>query len=288
MVYRIRIRALALAGVLAVPTAGPALASTPASDDASDPAYDNGWQSGDAGGTGWGSAWALGNSASGGGHLIGTSTLTGDGDDDLDGDIDTAGRAFGLFVEGDGANASALRSLDGALAIGDAVALDMDHDPSCEPGFRLSNGTAEIRLGFRYQPQFDSYQVRDAAGFTSLGVPGTDEGVHVEVRLTGADAYLLRVTPAGGSTTSFSGTLAASGEIVSLYLEQHTSDAPRREAYFNSISVPEPSRAAAVLGAWAALLALRCLRDRRQTASSGSKSASSAPTPQPTLISAVR
>jgi hypothetical protein len=288
MVGMVRIRALAFAAALAASTAGPALASTPASDDASDPAYDNGWQTGDAGGTGWGSAWILGGSTVGSGHLIDTSTQTGDGDTDQDGDIDTAGRAFGLFAEGDGANANAGRFLDGALAVGEGVSLDMDHDPGCEPGFRLSNAMGQIRLSFRYQPQSDSYQVLDSAGFDDLGIPGTDEGVHVGVELTGVDAYQLRVTPAGGTTSTFSGSLAASGEIVQLYLEQHTSDSTRREVYFNSISVPEPSRSAAVLGASAALVALARLRERRQTASSGSSNASSAPSPQPTLNSAVR
>jgi hypothetical protein len=252
----------------------PVEAASPAYDDASDLAYDDGWQTGDAGGMGWGSGWILGNSASGAGHLVGTSTMTGDGDDDMDGDIDTGGRAFGLYAQENGAQANASRLLDGALAPGQSVALDMDHDPSCEPGFRLSNGMGEIRFFFHYGLPPQGYETLDADGFNALGIPGTDEGVHVEVTLTGADSYDLAVTPAGGAMSTFSGTLASSGPITQIYLEQHTSAAVHREAYFNSISVPEPARGVAAAAALAALLRLR-----HHAASGGRRPATSIPRP---------
>lgn len=168
---------------------GPSRAASPAMDDAADPAYDDGWQPGDEGGSGWGDlGWQFSLSSTPADAFIGTATANGDGGSDMDGDIDTGGRSFGLFVEGNGAVALATRPIDGELLVGQAVSFDMGNDlGGGSPRVRLINNDGLVRLFFGCSSFQDSYEVSAADGFSLLGIPGTDEGVRVEITLTEGD-----------------------------------------------------------------------------------------------------
>src|SRR5262245_62097525 len=106
-----------------------ARAATLAFDSAADPAYNDGWQNGDNGGTGWGGGWTM--FASPTSTFIGDSTANGDALDNGaiggmpgDGDINTAGRAWGL--NSTGGMLEAERNLNGVLTTGQSIEWDID------------------------------------------------------------------------------------------------------------------------------------------------------------------
>jgi hypothetical protein len=59
----------------------------------------------------------------------------------------------------------------------------------------------------------------------------------VAFTLTGADEYLLAVTPAGASTFFREGTLDLAGPITSLTLRMGGEEDTRREAFYNNLKV---------------------------------------------------
>jgi hypothetical protein len=251
-------RILAIAtGLLAAAVATPVTAAPTAYDDASDPVYDDGWSNGDAGGSGWGGAAWVG-LAPPAVYSVATSTANGDGDDDMDGDIDTGGRAWAITVSTLAVPANATRLLEPALASGQTLTIEIDHDAVPEPGaggIRLTSSMGEQRFALIWYGSNQDYFVLDD-GFAAMGVPYTDEGLEIAFHLTGPDTYTVDLTPHGGSTTSRSGTLAPGVDVRHLILNA-TSSGAAETWYFNSITVPEPAPAVSTVVALAALLALR-------------------------------
>jgi hypothetical protein len=260
----LRVACLAWVSLLATSAHASALAS----DAADDAAYAAGWTQGSNGGSGWSGGWSFATSNAQPGdtdHFIGSSTLNGNGDGDGDGDIDTAGKAFGLSARSS-ASVNAYRTLTGTVAVGDAVTFDLDAEQQGGNAFATVNllGGGSIRLDFRMSGGFANYVVFDASGFSDTGVPVSDEGVHVVLVVTGANAYELRITPRGGSTTTSTGTLLAGAAIdVFRFTAQGDGTGTLRQSYVNSLRVPEPGCFAAAAAAIAGLGALQ--RGRRRS-----------------------
>jgi hypothetical protein len=256
----------ALCLLVAASIAGEALAAADAYDDASDPAYADGFQAGDNGGTGWGSAWVNQGGSMAVPILIESSTANGDGDTNLDGDIDTAGAAF-LFAPTSSGQQQMRRNFSGTLVVGDRVSFDFDNDPIALGGFASIElqATNSIRFGFGRYGDRNGYGIVDAAGspiIRDIDIPPTDEGIHVEFTLTGTNTYQADITPAGSATITETGTLRSSGAINRFRLLAQ-SDGTVRKSYFNAIGVnvvPEPT---AALSIGAAAVALAIAKGRR-------------------------
>jgi hypothetical protein len=274
----VTVRWIALAALWAL-VPPPVQAATPASDDAADPAYDDGWQSGDDGGTGWAGGWFLATNGADepgeAGHQVESSTLNGDGDSDASGDIDTTGRAWGLFTQyATGTvppQASAFRYLDnGSLEIGQTLSLELDHgfDGVDFVGFDLVAGDS-IRFDFRWSSDDPTYTVQGQ----DSGVAATDEGVRLEFAPTGPDSFSLDVTPLDGTpTTTFTGPLVGSGgiDLLRVYLQANASGV-RAESFSNRIAVPEPGAGALRIAALGLALALARARRAGPRAARGAR-----------------
>lgn len=243
----------------------PAHAFGPASDDASGAAYDDGWIDGDEGGVGWNPEYPWTFSSALAPFAIESSTSNGDGDSNADGDIDTDGKAFTMVA----LNASlhyALRFLYPVpLQIGERVAfdfdaLDADADFFASCAVMEYTGTPQQRWALHVAGDRTQYAFVDATGTNDIGVPLSDEGVHVEFELTGTDSYTASLTPLGGATTQRSGTLNGAGDIVAFLCAIGGGGSGTYKAYFNSIVVPE---AGATASAVAAVLALVLAKRRR-------------------------
>jgi hypothetical protein len=252
---------IALAAAIALGVAGPAGAFGPASDFANASAYQDGWIDGDDGGTGWNPQYPWTFSPTNAPFAIESSTVNGDGDSNLDGDIDTDGKAFKL-VALNSSVAFAVRFLFPApLEIGERVAFDFDAVGAGALYFASCSlmefvDTPQQRWAFHVAGDAANYAMLDTAGLNSIGIPITDEGVHVEFDLTGNDSYTSRVTPLGGTTTEHSGTLKSSGDIVAFLCAIGGGGEGAYAAYFNSVVVPEPGALLSTLAAVSALVVI--------------------------------
>jgi len=257
-------RSAILVSVLALPLATSAQAATLAYDDASDSVYDDGWTTGDNGGSGWGSAWGGLNAPPTFG--LASSTTNGDGDSNSDGAIDTGGRAWAATASVLYQPYNASRLFDGVLSVGQTVTVEMDHDPVPDPGYvgiRLTSSVGEQRFALIWYGYGQSYYAIGAVS-EPMNVSYSDEGVVIEFTLTGADSFSVKVTPIGGSSTTAVGTLGAGVDVKHLILNGSSSGISET-AYFNSIAVPEPSRALMLVVGCLLLLILKNFHDRRVT-----------------------
>ncbi len=245
----------------ALGVAGSAAAFGPASDFANASAYQDGWIDGDDGGTGWNPLFPWTFSPTNAPFAIESSTANGDGDTNLDGDIDTDGKAFKL-VALNSSIAYAVRFLNPVpLLAGERVAFDFDAVGSGASYFASCSlmeyvGTPQQRWAFHVAGDAINYAMLDSTGLNSIGIPITDEGVHVEVDLTGSDSYTSRVTPLGGTTTERSGTLKSSGDVVAFLCAIGGGGEGAYAAYFNSVVVPEPGALLSTIAAVSALVVI--------------------------------
>jgi hypothetical protein len=260
-----RILAAIVCSVLAVELAN---AADLANDVASDAAYNSGWTNESNGGTGFG-AWTQSGSTNGsnGGYFPGSSTGNGDGDSDADGDIDTSGEALNIYANG-GQTVSATRTFTGgSLSVGQTFQIGFDNgwiDTGGNVSFILETSTGTDRLEFRFTGDTPNYVLIDNSGTVDTGIGFTDEGLLLNVTLTGADAYSVEIITLNGTpaTNTFSGTLAASGGVDQFNLVNASAgpDGERNAAWNSFAVIPEPSTMALTsLG----MLGLGILRRRR-------------------------
>ncbi|MCB0576258.1 MAG: hypothetical protein KDC61_17010, partial [Saprospiraceae bacterium] len=96
-------------------------------DAAGNADYNSAWANGSDGGSGMGT-WQLSPTSNSGssGFFVGNSATNGDGDGNSDGDINTAGRAWGMYANS-GAQANAVRTFDADWPAGTAFSLAMDN-----------------------------------------------------------------------------------------------------------------------------------------------------------------
>jgi hypothetical protein len=103
--------------------------------------------------------------------------------------------------------------LAGALVPGQIFTLDMDNgyvEAGGSVGFDLQNASGQTLMEINYigMNPGGSYGLVDSTGPHSLGVPYTDGGVHAQITVISSTTYSLSLTPNGGSTVNFNGTLS--------------------------------------------------------------------------------
>jgi hypothetical protein len=261
-----------IAIIITFALANDAWAANLAADDASDPAYNSGWLNGSNGGYGFG-AWQL--SAIGvAGHLIGDSTTNADGSDDGnvngvagDRDINTgspATKAWGMFADLDD-SATAIRPFTGgALNFGQTFSINFDN------GFvRFGGRVAVSLLDSSSNPVFSvffdggttHYQYSDSSGTTTTSIGYGDEGLRLEVTMTGPTNYTAKLTRFDSTNQTWSGAMTAAPEAFRAQFLSAGFPLANR-FYINSMAiVPEPTTIA--LGAVGALGVALCLLRRR-------------------------
>ncbi|MEZ4762494.1 MAG: hypothetical protein R3C26_04595 [Calditrichia bacterium] len=147
-----------------------------AADDASDSVYDSGWNNTSNGGTGFG-AWVLSTTGAAG-HFRDSSTNNGFGDGNSDGDINTSGRAWGMYANSGGLS-EAIRPFSTALVAGQKFSISMDNGDvqsgsNQTVGFGLQNSSGENLFEFYFRGGAIYYDFNDLDGQRS-SVTYTDE-----------------------------------------------------------------------------------------------------------------
>jgi hypothetical protein len=263
-------------GILSlVITVAVADAAAPASDQASNTPYEPGntWVNAQNGGTSFG-AWAL-TSGTNSGFFMGASSSN--GATPPSGNIDTAGKSWGMFASG-GDTASAVRpfGLGGPnsskqLAVGQSISLAMDNgviQTGGMVGFSLNDGMGNPRFEFYYLggDSVDSYKININGTQFNLSpvIPFTANGFsNITFTLGASNAWALSITENGivgtmtFSSVNFS-SLASSNIAQISFFDVNAGSAANNFAFFNSLSinaVPEPSVVSlltgpAILGAW--------------------------------------
>jgi len=192
--------------------ASQSVVSGAAANNASASAYTGGNFNGANGGSGFG-AWVV-NPANNTGDVlwfIASSTTNGN---NPSGGIDSPGNvSWGSFAN-NGETGTAVRMfLAGALVPGQIFTLDMDNgyvEAGGSVGFDLQNASGQTLMEINYigMNPGGSYGLVDSTGPHSLGVPYTDGGVHAQITVISSTTYSLSLTPNGGSTVNFNGTLS--------------------------------------------------------------------------------
>lgn len=182
-------------------------------DNASNSPYEPGntWTTGQNGGSGFG-AWILNGpgdaNPSHGGFFMGSSSGNAGG---VSGNIDTAGVSWGMFANS-GQLVEAFRPLTGgSLLVGQKITLSIDNgflNAGSSEGFGLQTSGGTNRLEFFFAGGSPSYSLTDGSGTNATGIGFTGNGLSFAFTLTGTNTYSLDVTPNGGVTSTFSGTLA--------------------------------------------------------------------------------
>jgi hypothetical protein len=271
-----------ITAISALALASATWAANLASDDASDPAYSGGWTNGSNGGTGFG-AWQLLTVGTMSGHFIGDSTKNADGADDgnvngkaKDNDINTftgSGQpvAWGMYASeigfGSATNsATAIRPFTGGpLNSGQTFSIDFDN------GY-VNGKVGQIRLSLldgNFNPVFSiffiggpsNYGYSDAFGSANTTIDYGDEGLRLEVTMTGPTNYLAKLTRFDGQSQTWTGSMSAAPEAFQAQTIWAGSG-PSFDLFINSMAiVPEPSTI--TLGALGTLgVALRAFRRR--------------------------
>ncbi len=202
-------------------------------------------------GTGWASGWLLTptSDTANNGFFIGSSTNNDAGAGGLTSggsDIDTAGRAWGIYGNNTNSATEARRLASTPLGIGQTVSIAIDNGavPSGGlAGFSLRAGgdaTAFNRFEFFYNGSTATYEINDNNGYTNTGVGITYQGVQVSVKLTGMNTYSATFTRVmdGASFGPYTGTLLGTGSIdrIRPFLINPGTGGPATDLYINSIT----------------------------------------------------
>jgi hypothetical protein len=240
----------------------PARATILAADDASGSAYNDGWQDNDNGGFGF-APWSIPFvNDTNVGAITGSSTSNGNGDTfPVTGDIDTAGRAWGLYSN-TGSFLPVRRNFAfGTMGVNHQIRLSLDNgwiESGGRVGFSLNNTFGTTLFQLQFQNGFANYVTSTPGGTPYSGsTPAfTDEGLAITFIVTslasGASDYALTIDNLGnGAGIDFSGVgqmfNSSSVAIAQLSLfNVNAGSGPQRDAFFNSITIsaiPEPTAA---------------------------------------------
>lgn len=216
-----------------------------ANDQADLASYNSGWTNSSNGGSGFG-AWSLSPSSNTGtaGFFIGNSANNGSGSS---GNINTGGEAFGMYGNS-GQSANALRPFGAAFTPGTVFSLKMDNgwiESGGSVGFGLQNASGENLIEFYFRNGQSDYKINDLANERNTGVGFTDGGLTLEFALQTASTYQLVVTPQGGASSTFTGSLknpaGGQGVLRMRLFNANAGSGGARDAYFNSFSVCYPA-----------------------------------------------
>ena len=232
------------------------------------------WDNGNNQGSGFG-AWQLSPSPNNGnaGFFLASSANNG-GAPQPSGNINTSGQAWGLYANNDN-TASAIRPFTGgSLTAGQDFLIRMDNgniNNGSSVGFGLQNSSGVNRFEFYFVGGGSSYTINIGGTTINTGIGFTDDGLSLVFSQGSANAWSLAVTPAGGSMSQFSGTLAASDISQARLFNFNAGGGGASDAFYNNIQVvPEPTNVA--LGAFGLLLlAGGVWRQVRSARSSGAR-----------------
>ncbi|MCC6460649.1 MAG: lamin tail domain-containing protein [Saprospiraceae bacterium] len=221
-----------------------------ATDQADGSTYNSGWTNGLNGGSGFG-AWQLSTSTppdgSKAGFFIGSSASNGDGDSNGNDDINTGGEAFAMYANS-GYSANAVRPFAAALPAGTVFSLKMDNgwiEAGGTVGLGLQNASGENLLEFYFRNGEPDYKTNDLTNEHPTSIGFTDEGLDLQFSLPTATSYQLVVTPLGGASATFTGSLKnpAGGQLISQVrlFNANAGAGGQRNAYFNNLSVCYPA-----------------------------------------------
>ena len=231
-----------------VSVATPVAAASVASDSAASAVYSGGWTNGSNGGSGFG-AWIL-SGLNTSGFFVQSSTNNGGGDPSVDGDIDTAGRAWGLFASLTPSVGTALatRTFSSELESGQQFVINLDN------GY-LQNSYGREKFWFQFTGGDTSYKIVDSSGVRDTGIPFTSQGLHVvftmgSIGLTSTYTVQISAVGSDGLTNlpvTFSGNLFSSAfdpvqtvDRVQLF-NYAAGTGPTADVFFNSMSIPPPN-----------------------------------------------
>ncbi len=191
------------------------------------------WNNGSSGGTGF-SNWSINAPADSnyGGTFIGSS------------DIDVLGKSWVIYAN-TGNTVDAIRSINTPPASGDRISIKMDNsdiDNGGSVGISIRNASDENLLEFYFNGGDMYYTINDNAGANSTGVSFTDEGLLIEIEITSATTYDLKITDeASSNVTTLIGRSLKSptgGQIINkIRLFNYQAGAgPSHNLYFNDLS----------------------------------------------------
>lgn len=225
--------------------------ATRLADAADDPAYASNWD-GATGGFGWSGGWTFSGRTGTANIFMGDSTSNGNGSGNLDADISTNRRAWGMFSGASGL-VDAQRNLP-ALAVGESLRVHVDlgwiaNGGVVGLGLRNASGQNVFENYFRGgQP---TWEVNDLAGQRAITMGHNDEGFDIEFTLVTASTYSLRIVPIGAesSATVVTGSLktpAGGSTITRLRLfSSAAGTGGQYDSFFNNVSVyglPDPTQ----------------------------------------------
>ena len=252
------IKKLAFGLLTTVAVAGMLNAATEGTDNASvEPPYET-WNTGDDGSVTGPSAfgpWTFTDEGDNAGHFIGDSRSL--NDSGTGGDINSTGNeSWGMFGH-TGHEASAARSFDSGLAVGQTFSIDIAVNfRSGFKGLDLRQGSTAI---FNFNIASDDYVVQFAA--TGNGSIGSTYSETTAFRLsftqTSASGGSWTIARSGGVTDLDSGTYTGVPDGFNLYIGDTVGGGLNENNLFanNLAIVPEPSSLSllagpAILGAW--------------------------------------
>ncbi|HEY0550097.1 MAG TPA: hypothetical protein VGF13_10900 [Verrucomicrobiae bacterium] len=219
-------------------------ASLIALDNAANSPYSDGWQSGDNGGSGFG-AWSFSGGGANSGFFRGSSA---DNGSSPSGNINTSGQSWGLYANNSALAAAVRPFTSGSLSAGQQFLIKMDNgfiESGGTVGFGLQNSSSQNRFEFYFVGGGSSYTINIGGTITSAAIGFTDDGLTLVFTQGSGNAWVLDVTPAGGSTSHFSGTLAASDISQLRLFNSNAGSGSDHDAFFNDIQVvPEPTNIA--------------------------------------------
>jgi PKD repeat protein len=219
-------------------------------------AYNDGWQSGDNDGSGFG-PWSLAPATNNNneGFFLGEASTNGSSifngsanDSNGDNDIDTDGKALGLYANG-GFNfeARATRSFLGAFGKGSVLKADFDNgfiDNGSQIEFILRSTTNINSIFVRMVGGGTHYALQDAYGLTIFtSIPYTDEGIHVEVTNLGGDQYEVELTRlVDGVSQSLIASVAPGVMIGGIQIVNgNAGSGITRNLYINNMAICHPT-----------------------------------------------
>lgn len=229
-------------------------------DDASDAAYASEWSDATNGGVGF-NAWQINRSIQDSqmdGSFLGTSANNGPGTASTN--IDTAGKAFGLYANGNNGVSNAYvvawrPFATSPLAVGDTLVVRLDtgyvEPPDGMVGMALPGEVPDFgnmfsampgtttRFAFVFRGGKFNYESHDQAAYHDTSVALTYGGLKLALTLTAADAYSLRINDGAPLTGTLGG--AAGTPILGVAFFNYLAGAgSSHDLFFNSIQVCHP------------------------------------------------
>ena len=204
-------------------------------------------------GTGFG-AYTVSGASSTAGTFLGDSTGNAGGS----GGINTNGSAFGVYANSGSqllVNRSFVADAAGQtfLAVGQSFSLSFDNGyvtNGSTVGFNLLAADGTDRFTFQFLGGTNDYTINTGSGSTAVdtGVGFTGSGLSLVFTQLAGNAFTVAITPSGATTTTLTGTLAASNISQFQVFNNNAGTGSNYDVFFNNPTVvPEPGTVAVVL-----------------------------------------